>query len=88
MDFSKKAQIVADYYVHMSNESWRAENDLGAPLAYALVRGWVDEVRDEGAMWIETSYSDILETYGLDPYSEFDSLNDLLEIAEYPDAEG
>jgi hypothetical protein len=88
MDIRTKAKIVSDYYVYRSNEAWRIENDLGGPLAYALERGWVDEVRGEGAMWIEISYSNILEMYDLDPHAEFDSLNDLLEIAEYPDAEG
>jgi hypothetical protein len=88
MDFSKKAEIVGDYYVFHADEEWRAMNDLGGPLAYALKRGWVDEVRGEGAAWIETSYADILDQHELDPYSEFDSLEELLEIAEYPNAEG
>ena len=81
--FSKQVQIVADYYSRYADEEWRALNDLGGPLAWAYVRGWIDEPKGEGLMWVQNSYENILDTYGIDPTADFDDLDELMDIAEY-----
>lgn len=60
--------------------------DLGLPLAGALVLGGVERnegVTNIGLMWINEAFDALVEILGLDPFAEYESLDEMLEIAGY-----
>ena len=83
-EFRSKLEILADLWLEYRDDEAFKElfeySDLGFPLAYAIANGIV-ESNSIAEQFIEETYNLLLATLGVED-TGFESLNDLLEIAE------
>lgn len=90
LTFSEKALIVSDFFEFYSEDypELIARYNIGFPLAFALSYEGVEALTLLGKDWITEAYEALCRTFGVDVYGEYADLNELLEISEYPNAEG
>lgn len=81
--FSKRVEIVSDFYMHYGYdyEELLATFDLGFPLAVAVAQGGIDKLTDKGIEWIDQTFIGILDQLELDIYGDYDSVDEILELA-------
>jgi hypothetical protein len=88
-----KTNILHQFWVEYSQDAGSEEasfindHDIGVPLASLLVLGNA-LATPKGVKWIEEDFDSLCELMGIDKYGDYDSLETMLEISEYPDAEG
>lgn len=84
--FSKQVEIVSDFYESFANEYPRlkASYDIGLPLAFAINYGGLsaDSLTDIGREWISEAYRAICDTFGVDYYGEYDSIEEMFALDE------
>jgi hypothetical protein len=84
-DFTKVCEILGVLYVNYKEDDDFKDfidfNDLGLPLAY-LASENLCEVSDDGARYIMETWLLFLKGLGLEDTGVWDSLEDVLEIAE------
>jgi hypothetical protein len=56
-------------------------HDIGFPLAYHVWSG-LATVTDDGARYIEQTWNDFCSMYEVDPYNEFNTLDEFLSFYE------
>lgn len=85
--FPTQLDVVAQFFLELGseNEDLVAAYDLGFPLAVAFMQGGVEDdgLTETGRGWISETFLAILDSYGLDPSREFESLDEILEVADY-----
>jgi hypothetical protein len=87
-ELHNKVNIVASVWLDHRTEfaEFIHDYDLGCPLAGALVLGGVVRdggVTEIGSMWITEAFDGLVEVLGLDPFAEYETLDQMLEIAGY-----
>ena len=86
-----KIQILNDFYIEFGSDGVYADfievHDLGLPLAVLITQGHA-LATESGITWIHDDFTALCEELGVDRHGDYESLDDMLEIAEYPDAEG
>lgn len=82
--FSKKCEIIEQaYHTFYGVESWGdfyINNDLGLPLAIACNRD-IANVKSEGILIIEETWTELCNWLGIDSYGEYESLKEMYEFA-------
>lgn len=80
-----KTTILSDFWFMSAQDPEHEEfieaHDIGIPLAVLTLLGHATAT-PTGVEWIHTDYADLLEHLGVDPHGEFDSLDELMEIAD------
>jgi hypothetical protein len=83
--FSIKTEILADLWMDYRDEkefaSFIEYNDLGLPLAYAITNGIV-EATPMAEQFLNESFRLLLASLGIAEDTGFDSLDDVLTLAE------
>lgn len=81
-----KTQILSDYWFQYSQEPDHAEfieiHDIGIPLAVLILLDHATAT-PSGVEWINSDFEDLLGKFGVDPLGDFDSLDEIVEIASY-----
>ena len=81
-----KVQILHEFWIHYSTsgdyDDFIETHDIGIPLASCIVLGHAIAT-ESGVRWIEDDYASLLDLLGVDPHGEYDSLDELMEIAGY-----
>lgn len=81
-----KIETLADYWFAYSQDPDHADfievHDIGIPLAVLLHLGHATAT-ESGVVWIHTDYEDMLNEFGVDTMGEFESLDQIVEIASY-----
>jgi len=84
MDYNKKAELIADYYDAVKDNSDFVEfiqyNDLGIPLAIVLSTQLANGLTDEGKEVLEETWLNVCKHQLVDPDGEYDSIDDLLPM--------
>lgn len=82
--FSKQVEIVSDFYEVYADDypQIKSSYDIGLPLAFAINYGGVSEdgLTDIGREWIVESYKAICNTFGVDHYGEYDSIEEMFDL--------
>jgi hypothetical protein len=83
--FSKKCEILGDLWTEYRDDEEFKDffeyNDLGVPMAYAVVSKLIEKLTPDGQRYIEESFRILLSGLAVED-TGFDSLEDLLEIDE------
>jgi len=83
--FSKQCEILGDLWLEYRDDEEFKDffeyNDLGVPLAYAVVSRLIEKLTPDGERYIQESFRILLAGLSVED-TGFDSLEDLLEIDE------
>jgi hypothetical protein len=86
MDFGNKIDILADLGVWFREDEFFSDflylNDLGVPLAVLMRAGGVESITDKGSEWIHSTWEDLCELLGVDPYGEYENVDFLLGFSD------
>lgn len=86
-DYKTKCTILADLWMNYREDKdfqdFIEYNDLGLPMAYMLYEGLVEEVTEEGQIYINETFNLLLAALNINENQVEDgfTLNNLLEIA-------
>ena len=82
--FSKKCEILTEFSDLYSGTDWTADYfgfyNLGVPWAIGTYRNYLT-INERGIEYVEQAWKGLLELFGIDSYAEFDSLDELMEVA-------
>lgn len=85
-DFATQVRIVNDFFMEYGHEHEEllAANDLGFPLAVAVVQGGItpDGLSPVGQAWIEQTFAAVLEHLEVSADQAFSNVDQILEQAE------
>lgn len=83
--FSKQVEIVSDFYELFADDfpELKSAYDIGLPLAFAINYGGLSEdgLTDAGREWIVEAYNAISSAIGVDPYGDYDNIEEMFELA-------
>lgn len=83
-DFSSKCEILGTLWLdHKDDENlidFIEYNDLGLPLAYCVSAELV-KIESQGELYVNETWDLLIEALALDPESEWESLDHMLENA-------
>jgi len=82
--FSNKCEIIKDFSELYSEEEWAQDYfafyNLGVPWAIGQHYGDLT-LNERGIEYVEHAWNGLLRLYGIDEYASFDSLTQLMEVA-------
>lgn len=83
--FSKKCEILHEFYIEYANsgeyDDFIAINDLGIPGAVLVVNG-AATLTDTGIGFVENTWIDFCDLFGVDHMGEYDSFSQILEMED------
>ena len=89
-DFSSKCDILGtlwiDYKDDENLQDFIEYNDLGLPLAYC-VSAELAKIEPQGELYVNETWDLLIEALGLDSETEWESLDHMLESAEFEEEE-
>ena len=82
--FSSKCEIIKEFSELYRDLYWTKDYfdfyNLGVPWAIGAYYGDIT-LNDKGVEEVEASWNALIRLLGVDPYAEFDSLDELMEVA-------
>ena len=83
-DFSSKCEILGDLWINYRDDENLSDfieyNDLGLPLAYCVSAG-LAKAEPQGELYVSETWDLLVESLGLDPEMEWESLDHMLDNA-------
>lgn len=83
--FENKCAILSDLWLNYKDneelQDFVEYNDLGLPLAY-LIHTELVSVNESGIVYVDETFNLLLSSLGLDLESEYESLNELMELQD------
>lgn len=83
--FSKKCEIIKDFSTTYRGLDWTDDYfefyNLGVPWAVGAHYGDIT-LNERGVEYVGDAWNGLLKLFGVDPYAEFSSLNELLDFAD------
>ena len=82
--FSKKCEIITVFTDEFEGEDWTKDffdfYNLGIPFAVGVADNLIT-LGDRGIEYVNDAWDGLLKLLGIDPFAEFDSYNEMMEIA-------